>query len=104
MLDNPLFLHYKAMDKDLAKILAKLDKDHKDLTTKYRVLVKRTSSIISTLKSIDTKINNLLDKLSIFEILDEDIDSQTEWNPYDEVEPEDFEDYDKDDGQSPETD
>ena len=33
-------------DSELKKLILKIEKNHKDLTTKYRVLVKRTDSII----------------------------------------------------------
>tara|TARA_B100002019_G_C21174955_1_gene550580 strand:+ start:468 stop:728 length:261 start_codon:yes stop_codon:yes gene_type:complete len=85
---------------DLQKIVAKLEKNHKDLVTKYRVLVKRTDSIISSLQSIEPKVDLLLDKLSAFEILDEELEEQEGWNPY-ETEAEEYENYDDD---NPETD
>ena len=85
---------------DLQKIVAKLEKNHKDLVTKYRVLVKRTDSIISSLQSIEPKVDLLLDKLSAFEILDEELEEQEGWNPY-VTEAEEYENYDDD---NPETD
>jgi hypothetical protein len=85
---------------DLQKIVAKLEKNHKDLVTKYRVLVKRTDSIISSLQSLEPKVDLLLQKLSAFEILDEELEEQEGWNPY-ETEAEEYENYDDD---NPETD
>lgn len=78
---------------DLQKIVAKLEKNHKDLVTKYRVLVKRTDSIISSLHSLEPKVDLLLEKLSAFEILDEELEEQEGWNPY-EAEAEEYENYD----------
>ena len=85
---------------DLQKIVARLEKNHKDLVTKYRVLVKRTDSIISSLQSLEPKVDLLLQKLSAFEILDEELEEQEGWNPY-ETEAEEYENYDDD---NPETD
>jgi len=85
-------------DSELKKLILKIEKNHKDLTTKYRVLVKRTDSIISSLNDLQPKIDSLINKLSVFEILSEDVEEQEEWNPYDNVEPEDYENYDEDEG------
>ena len=46
------------------------------------------------------KVDLLLDKLSAFEILDEELEEQEGWNPY-ETEAEEYENYDDD---NPETD
>ena len=87
---------------DLQKIVAKLEKNHKDLVTKYRVLVKRTDSIISSLHSLEPKVDLLLEKLSAFEILNEELEEQEGWNPYEtEAGAEEYENYDDD---NPETD
>jgi len=87
---------------DLQKIVARLEKNHKDLVTKYRVLVKRTDSIISSLQTLEPKVDLLLQKLSAFEILDEELEEQEGWNPYEtEAEAEEYENYDDD---NPETD
>lgn len=83
-------------DSELKKLILKIEKNHKDLTTKYRVLVKRTDSIISSLNDLQPKIDSLINKLSVFEILSEDVEEQEEWNPYDSVEPEDYDNYDDD--------
>ena len=84
-------------DSELKKLILKIEKNHKDLTTKYRVLVKRTDSIISSLNDLQPKIDSLINKLSVFEILSEDVEEQEEWNPYDSVEPEDYDNYDDED-------
>jgi len=79
---------------DLDKLLTAIEDNHKQLVTKYNVLVKRTNSIISTLKELNSKLNFLSDKMSMFEIIEEeDIEDEPDFDPY-QVEPEDYEEED----------
>ena len=79
---------------DLDKLLTAIEDNHKQLVTKYDVLVKRTNSIISTLKELNSKLNFLSDKMSMFEIIEEeDIEDEPDFDPY-QVEPEDYEEED----------
>ena len=58
-------------DNELEKVLIEIDKHHKSLETKYNVLVKRTNSMIKSLSIIDDKLDFLLDKMSMFEFIEE---------------------------------
>ena len=80
---------------DLDKLLTAIEDNHKQLVTKYNVLVKRTNSIISTLKELNSKLDFLSDKMSMFEIIEEeDIEDEPDFDPY-QVEPEDYEEDDE---------
>ena len=80
---------------DLDKLLTAIEDNHKQLVTKYNVLVQRTNSIISTLKELNSKLNFLSDKMSMFEIIEEeDIEDEPDFDPY-QVEPEDYEEEDE---------
>jgi len=80
---------------DLDKLLTAIEDNHKQLVTKYNVLVKRTNSIISTLKDLNSKLDFLSDKMSMFEIIEEeDIEDEPDFDPY-QVEPEDYEEDDE---------
>tara|TARA_E500000318_G_C3528056_1_gene199269 strand:+ start:665 stop:925 length:261 start_codon:yes stop_codon:yes gene_type:complete len=74
---------------DLDKLVKAIDKNHNLLVTKYNVLVKRTNSIISSLKDVNAKLEYLSDKMSMFEIIDVDVEDE-EFDPY-SVEREDYE-------------
>ncbi len=87
-------------DNELEKVLIEIDKHHKSLETKYNVLVKRTNSMIKSLSIIDDKLDFLLDKMSMFEFIEEaGEEDEEEFDPY-HVEPEDYED----DSENPESD
>ena len=53
-------------DKELKDLIRTLDKNHKDLITKYNVLVKRTSSIITSVNLINEKLDYLVETMSMF--------------------------------------
>jgi len=76
-------------DKLIEQLKKHIDKNHKDLITKYNVLVKRTNSIITSLSKIDEKLNYLVETMSMFELVEED--EEEEFDPY-HVDPEDYED------------
>lgn len=86
---------------EFKKIKELLEEHHKDLTTKYSVLVKRTNSIITTLSGINDKLDYLVDTMSMFELIEEenreDFDPyHTEQEDYEQVD--DEEDYEDDSG------
>jgi hypothetical protein len=82
------------VDKEITKLIKDIDKNHKDLLTKYNVLVKRTSSIISSLSELNAKIDYLAEMMSMFELAEEN--EEEEFDPY-HLESEDYEDIDNDD-------
>lgn len=71
-------------EKSIEKLI---EENHKDLKTKYNVLVKRTNSIISSLNKIDAKLDFLVEKMAMFELMEEE----------DEEDEEDYGSYDVDD-------
>lgn len=82
-------------DKEIQNLARTIEKNQKDLVTKYNVLVKRTSSIISTLAEMNEKLDYLLETMSMFEIVEED-EYDEDFNPY-AAEPEDYYEDDDDD-------
>ena len=58
-------------DKELKDLIRTLDKNHKDLITKYNVLVKRTSSIITSVNLINEKLDYLVETMSMFELMED---------------------------------
>jgi len=63
-------------DKEINELIKKIEKNHKDLLTKYNVLVKRTSSIITTLATLNDKLDYLVETMSMFELVEEDGDAE----------------------------
>ena len=84
-------------DKELKDLIRTLDKNHKDLITKYNVLVKRTSSIITSVNLINEKLDYLVETMSMFELVEDEM--QQDFDPYSqqEEEYEEVEDDDEDD-------
>lgn len=79
-------------DKPVEKIV---EEYFKKLETKYNVMVKRTNSIISSLNEVNSKLDYLIEKMSMFELMeedDEDIEDEYEKYLEDEDEDEDEED------------
>lgn len=70
-------------DKPIEKII---ESSYKDLTTKYNVLVKRTNSIITSVNTMNAKLDFLVEKMSMFELMeDENEDEEIEgYEPYDD--------------------
>lgn len=79
-------------DLEFKKLKQSLDKNYKDLTTKYNVLVKRTNSIITSLSEINQKLDYLVETMSMFELVEDDSE---DFNPYN-VEEEEYEDMEDD--------
>lgn len=73
-------------DKPVEKIV---EEYFKKLETKYNVMVKRTNSIISSLNEINTKMDHLIEMMSMFELMEEDDDIEDEYEKYLEDEDED---------------
>lgn len=68
-------------EKSIEKLI---EENNKDLKTKYNVLVKRTNSIISSINKIDAKLDFLVEKMAMFELMeDEDEDDEEEHESYD---------------------
>ena len=84
------------MSEEYQEIKNLIQKHQKDLTTKYNVLVKRTNSIITSLDNLNTKMDYLVERMSMFEFIDEDED-EDDLESYG-IDPEEYED-DDDDGQ-----
>jgi hypothetical protein len=82
-------------DKEIINLLKSIEKNQKDLTTKYNVLVKRTNSIINSLSQINEKLNFLIETMSMFE-LSEDEEDYEDFDPY-KTNVEDHEDSDEED-------
>jgi predicted transcriptional regulator len=92
---------FKMADKEIVNLLKNIEKNQKDLTTKYNVLVKRTNSIITSLSEINEKLDFLVETMSMFELADDedgedDEDDYEDFNPY-QKETEDYEEEDEDD-------
>lgn len=83
-------------DKELSELIKKIDKNHKDLLTKYNVLVKRTNSIITSISTINDKLDYLVETMSMFELVEEEEEDEGDFNPY-RIESEDYNDDDDDD-------
>lgn len=82
---------------ELKDLMKTLDANHKELATKYNVLVKRTNSIINSVKDINEKLEFIADKLSMLDFMEQDDeDSDEDFNPY-SLDPEDYEEVDNDD-------
>ena len=76
-------------DKPLEKLV---EEYYKKLETKYNVLVKRTNSIITSLTKIDSKLDYLIEKMSMFELMEEEEeDIENEYEPYNEDDEDDEE-------------
>jgi hypothetical protein len=90
---NALIVYeFKGDDMPEKSIEKLIEENHKDLKTKYNVLVKRTNSIISSLTKIDAKMDFLVEKMAMFELMeDEDEDEEEEYESYDEDENEEDE-------------
>ena len=73
-------------DKELKDLIRTLDKNHKDLITKYNVLVKRTSSIITTINTINEKLDYLVETMSMFELIEEEV--YEDFDPYSQAQEE----------------
>lgn len=82
---------------ELNKLCKRLEGHHKDLTTKYNILVKRTNSIINTLKDVNTKLEYLSDKLSMFEFIEAEDGIEGYFDPYSQRTPEEYEETDDED-------
>jgi len=82
-------------DKEINELLKKIEKNHKDLLTKYNVLVKRTSSIITTLSTLNDKMDYLVETMSMFELVEDEEEYEEDFNPY-RIESEDYDDDDDD--------
>jgi len=85
-------------DQHLEK-LKNIEKNQRDLFTKYNVLVKRTNSIITTLNQINEKLDYLVETMSMFELMEDsaeededDYESYSSEYTEDEDEDEDEED------------
>lgn len=76
------------MDKELISVLKKIEANQKDLITKYNVLVKRTNSIITSLSQIDTKIEYLVETMSMFETDEDDEGEYDGFESYSQIEDE----------------
>lgn len=89
---------FKMADKEIVNLLKNIEKNQKDLTTKYNVLVKRTNSIITSLSEINEKLDFLVETMSMFELEDDedDEDDYEDFNPY-QQETEDYENEEEDD-------
>lgn len=81
---------------ELNKISRKIELNHKDLTTKYNVLVKRTNSIISSLNKMLEYIDAITEKLSVLEFIDDEESIQEFYDPYQDGIPEEYEEQDDD--------
>lgn len=60
-----------------------IEDNHKDLKIKYNVLVKRTNSIISSLNKIDAKLDFLVEKMAMFELMEDEDEEDEEYESYD---------------------
>ena len=89
---------FKMADKEIVNLLKNIEKNQKDFTTKYNVLVKRTNSIITSLSEINEKLDFLVETMSMFELEDDedDEDDYEDFNPY-QQETEDYENEEEDD-------
>lgn len=81
---------------ELNKISRKIELNHKDLTTKYNVLVKRTNSIISSLNKMLEYIDTITEKLSVLEFIEDEESIQEFYDPYQDGIPEEYEEQDDD--------
>lgn len=81
---------------ELNKISRKIELNHKDLTTKYNVLVKRTNSIISSLNKMLEYIDAITEKLSVLEFIEDEESIQEFYDPYQDGIPEEYEEQDDD--------
>lgn len=75
-------------EKSIEKLI---EENHKDLKTKYNVLVKRTNSIISSLNKIDAKLDFLVEKMAMFELMEDEDEDEEEYESYDVDEDDDEE-------------
>lgn len=81
------------MSEEYQELNNTIQKHQKDLTTKYNVLVKRTNSIITSLDKLNTKMDYLVERMSMFELVDEDEEDLESYG----VDPEEYEEDDEDD-------
>lgn len=83
---------------ELHKIAKKIDLNHRDLVTKYNVLVKRTNSIITSLSKMLEYIDSITEKLSVLEFIEDEESVEEFFDPYREGISEEYEeDYDDED-------
>ena len=81
-------------DKELDNLIKTIEKNHKDLLTKYNVLVKRTNSIITGLNLANEKLDFLVETMGMFELIEEDHIGE-DFDPYSH-QPEEYEEDDDD--------
>lgn len=81
------------MSEEYQELNNTIQKYQKDLTTKYNVLVKRTNSIITSLDKLNTKMDYLVERMSMFELVDEDEEDLESYG----IDPEEYEEDDEDD-------
>lgn len=81
------------MSEEYQELNNTIQKHQKDLTTKYNVLVKRTNSIITSLDKLNTKMDYLVERMSMFELVDEDEEDLESYG----IDPEEYEEDDEDD-------
>jgi hypothetical protein len=87
---NALIVYeFKGDDMPEKSIEKLIEENHKDLKTKYNVLVKRTNSIISSLNKIDAKLDFLVEKMAMFELMEDE--DEEEYESYDVDEDDDEE-------------
>jgi len=84
-------------DREMNELIKKIEKNHKDLLTKYNVLVKRTNSIITSLSTISDKLDYLVETMSMFELVEEEDEEEYEeyLNQYEDDEDDDDDEHEK---------